>query len=132
MANQVPNFDVVEVVSVANNNDPAATGAEEDPEFIIGEPEIADIDIQGSVCYTHRYFKKIAGTEIAVCMTCQRFNAKRGAKDVKRKDTFSTAGGSTAGNFSKASAPFLYYFTVKVAVHTCSPSTRALYWKSFF
>ena len=63
MANQVPESDVIEVVLVVNNNVPAATGAEVkvDSEFVIGEPpEITDIDLQGSVCYTHRYFKKIA------------------------------------------------------------------------
>ena len=125
MANQVPESDVIEVVLVVNNNVPVATGAIEvvsvannivpaatgaevvvDAEVVIGEPpEITDIDIQGSVCYTHRYFKKIAGTDTAVCLTCQRFNAKRGAKDVKRKDTFSTAGGSTPGEFLKVSEP---------------------------
>jgi len=83
MANNVPDSHVIEVVSVANNNVPAATGAEVvvDAEVVIGEPpEITDIDIQGSVCYTHRYFKKIAGTDTAVCLTCQRFNAKREAR----------------------------------------------------
>ena len=112
MANNVPDSHVIEVVSVANNNVPAATGAEVvvDAEVVIGEPpEITDIDIQGSVCYTHRYFKKIAGTDTAVCLTCQRFNAKRGAKDVKRKDTFSTAGGSTAGEFLKVSEPLNFF-----------------------
>ena len=117
MANNVPDSHVIEVVSVANNNVPAATGAEVvvDAEVVIGEPpEITDIDIQGSVCYTHRYFKKIAGTDTAVCLTCQRFNAKRGAKDVKRKDTFSTAGGSTAGEFLKVSEPLNFFNFIRL------------------
>jgi hypothetical protein len=62
MANPAPdNSDVIEVISVSNNNVPAAaaaatgTGDEVESDFIIGEPEVADIDIHGSVCYTHRY-----------------------------------------------------------------------------
>ena len=111
MANPAPdNSDVIEVISVSNNNVPAAaataTRDEVESDFIIGEPEVADIDIHGSVCYTHRYFKKIAGTVTAVCLTCQSINAKRGPRDVKRKDTFSTAGGSTAGKVSKITEPF--------------------------
>jgi len=115
MANPAPD-DVIEVISVGNNNVPAAaaTGDEVESDVIIGDPEVADFDIHGSVCYTHRYFKKIAGTVTAVCLTCQRFNAKRGPKDVKRKDTFSTAGGSTAGCrshlFSKHKGPLLDKF----------------------
>ena len=96
MDNQVP---VIDLVSVANNNDPAGTVAEEDPdpEVIVGEPQIdTDTDIYGSVIYTHGYFKKVAGTDTAVCITCQQLNANGGPK---RKDTFSTAGGSTAGKF---------------------------------
>jgi len=114
MANPAPDdSEVIEVVSVANNNVPAATGAEVES-FIIGEPEVSEFDLHGSVCYTHRYFKKIAGTDTAVCLACQRFNAKRGARDVKRKDTFSTTGGSTAGCrshlFSKHKGPLLDKF----------------------
>ena len=97
MTNPVSEGENIELVSEANNNVSSAGVAEALSEFIIGEPESPDFDIQGSVCYTHRYFKKIAGTDTAVCLTCERFNAKRGAKDVKRKDMFSTAGGSTAG-----------------------------------
>lgn len=95
MDNQVP---VIDLVSVANNNDPAGTVAEEDldPEVIVGEPIDTDTDIYGSVIYTHGYFKKVAGTDTAVCITCQQLNANGGPK---RKDTFSTAGGSTAGKF---------------------------------
>ena len=107
-----PDSDVIEVVSVSNNNVPAATvaGVEVDSEIVIGEPpEITDVDIQGSVCFTHRYFKKNAGTDTAVCLTCQRYNAKRDAKDVERKDTFSTAGGSTAGELLEVSELFYFF-----------------------
>ena len=81
----------VKLVSEANNNE-----SEED--FTIGEPESEEFDIHASVCYSHRYFKKIPGTETAVCLTCRRANARKGPRDIKKKDTFSTAGGSTAGN----------------------------------
>lgn len=79
-------------VSEANNNQ-----SESMEDFTIGEPESEDFDIHASVCFSHRYFRKVPGTETAVCLTCQRANAKKGPRDVKKKDTFSTAGGSTAG-----------------------------------
>ena len=95
MAEAGPKSGTVDLVSEANNNG-SSTSAEED--FTIGEPESDDYDIHASVCFSHRYFKKIAGTETAVCLTCQRANALKGPRDIKKKDTFSTAGGSTAGN----------------------------------
>ena len=79
----------VEVVTQSNNNK---------SEIVIGEPESDKFDIGASIVYSHRYFKKIEGTDTAVCLTCQKHNAGIGSKEPKRKDTFSAAGSSTSGN----------------------------------
>ena len=94
MAEAGPGSGTVIAVSEANNN---AEEGGSDEVFTIGEPESEDFDIHASVCFSHRYFRKIPGTETAVCLTCQRANSKKGPRDVKKKDTFSIAGGSTAG-----------------------------------
>ena len=93
MAESGPGGGTIDLVTEANNNESSA-----EEEFTIGEPESEDFDIHASVCYSHRYFKKISGTDTAVCLTCQRANALKGPRDIKKKDTFSTSGGSTAGN----------------------------------
>ena len=52
MTNPVSEGENIELVSEANNNVSSAGVAEALSEFIIGEPESPDLDIQGSVCYT--------------------------------------------------------------------------------
>ena len=115
------------VITEANNNTSSSPESEDD--FTIGEPESEDFDIQASVCFSHRYFKKIAGTETAVCLTCRRANNKKGPRDIKKKDTFSTAGGSTAGNVL-INLMFIFNFLIQDVDLTSLADTRDLSWTS--
>ena len=82
MAESGPGGGTIDLVTEANNNESA------EDEFTIGEPESDDFDIHASVCYSHHYFKKISGTDTAVCLTCQRANTRKGPRDIKKKDAF--------------------------------------------
>lgn len=114
------------VVTEANNN----TSEDEDT-WTIGEPESEDFDIHASVCFSHRYFKKITGTETAICLTCRRANNKKGPRDVKKKDTFSTAGGSTAGDVSiKLMFILIFNFLIQDVDLTLLANTRDHSWTS--
>ena len=81
--------DVELVVTESNNNT---------SDLIIGEPESDKFDIAASIIYSHNYFKRVEGTETAICLTCQKYNEEIGSKGTKRRDTFSVAGSSTSGN----------------------------------
>ena len=113
----------VEVVTETNNN--------KSSKIVIGEPESDNFDIGASIVYSHRYFKKIEGTDTAVCLTCQKHNEGIGPKEPKRKETFSAAGSSTSGNNVKTLIVIFYLFTYmfsQVVERTYSADTRGLFW----